>query len=206
MKKMMLLLLLIGCGTALMAQEEETEEKKRFFKKENLFAGAGATASFFNGGSVLGVSPFFGYSINRFVDVAASLNFNYVSQRDVFIPGDRIRSTLVGPGGFARIYPVNFLFVQAQYEHNFITQRYRPAPNSGFARETVRTDVGSTLLGAGYCSGRQGVGSTFFYVSILWDVTRNPLSPFTDNFNRSIPIIRTGIQFALFQGKGRRFE
>jgi hypothetical protein len=205
MKKSFLLLALCTLGFAAMAQEteEEDREKKRFFKKENLFTGGGVAVSFFSGGTLLGASPFFGYSINRFVDVAASLNFNYVTQRDVVLVGDRVRSTYVGPGAFMRLYPLPFLFAQAQYEHNYITQRYRPAPGSGYIPETIKTDVGSVLVGGGYCSGRQGHRSNFFYVSILWDVTKDPLSPFTDNLNRAIPIVRTGFQIALFQGRRR---
>lgn len=204
MKKAFVLLLLVGFGFATMAQEDVAPERKKLFKKENLFTGGSVSLSFYNGGSLIGASPFFGYSVNKFVDVAASLNFNYVTQRDVVIGGDRVRSTYVGPGGFVRLYPVNFLFAQAQYEHNFITQHYKAAPGSGYSNETIRTDVSSVLVGGGYCSGRMGHQSNFFYVSILWDVTKNPYSPFVDNFDRAIPIVRTGFQIALFQGRGRR--
>jgi hypothetical protein len=203
MKKTILVLLICGLGFGAVAQEEAETEKKSLFKKENLFTGGNVTVSFYTGGSLLGLSPFFGYSINKYVDVAASVNLNYVSQRDVVVGGDRVRGTFVGPGGFVRLYPVNFLFVQGQYEHNMITQRYRAAPGSGFANETIKTDVGSVLVGGGYCSGRTGNRSSFFYVSILWDVKKDPLSPFTDNFNRAIPIVRSGFQIALFQGRRR---
>jgi hypothetical protein len=140
------------------------------------------------------------------VDVAASLNFNYVSQRDVVEAGDKLRTTFTGPGAYVRLYPVNFLFAQAQYEHNYIKQKYIPARNSvSFTGDTYKYNVGSTLVGGGYCSGRDGTGSNFFYVSILWDVTKNPNSPFTDNLNRAIPIVRTGFQIALFNGaQGQR--
>lgn len=204
MKKTVLLLLLTGLTFVTKAQEEEAPtEKKRLFKKENLFTGGNVTVSFFSGGSLYGLSPFFGYSLNKYVDVAASLNFNYVSQRDVFVGGDRVRSTFVGPGGYVRLFPVNFLFAQAQYEHNIITQRYRAAPGSGYANETVKTNVGSVLVGGGYCSGRFAHRSSFFYVSVLWDVKKDPQSPFTDNLNRAIPIVRSGFQIALFQGRRR---
>lgn len=204
MKKTILLLLLSGLALGTMAQEEEEPaENKTLFKKENLFTGGNLTVSFFSGGSLLGLSPFFGYSLNKYVDVAASLNFNYVSQRDVFVGGDRVRSTFVGPGGYVRLFPVNFLFAHAQYEHNTITQRYRAAPGSGYTNETVKSNVGSVLVGGGYCSGRSGHRSSFFYVSILWDVKKDPQSPFTDNLNRAIPIVRSGFQIALFQGKRR---
>jgi hypothetical protein len=97
------------------------------------------------------------------------------------------------------------LFAQAQYENNYIRQKYIPARNSiNYISDTYKYDVSSVLVGGGYCSGRGGIRSNFFYVSLLWDVTKNPNSPFTDNLNRAIPIVRSGFQIALFQGGGKR--
>jgi hypothetical protein len=204
MKKILLALLLTGFISTGFAQDDEPERKK-LFRKENLFTGGNLSVSFFNGGTLLGLSPFFGYSINKYVDVAASLNFNYISQRDVVEIGDKERTTFVGPGAYVRLFPVNFLFAHAQYENNYIRLKYIAARNSvNYTSDTYRYDVSSVLLGGGYCSGRGGARSSFFYVSILWDVTKDPLSPFTDNLNRAIPIVRTGFQIALFQGGGRR--
>jgi len=182
-------------------KEKEKETKKNFLKKENLFTGGDLTASFFSGGSVLGISPYFGYSINRFVDIAASFNFNYTSQRDYYVYGDKIRQTVYGPGALMRLFPVKFLYAQAQFEHNFIKLKYLPAPNSGYILPTSKVDANSLLIGGGYCSGREGTGDMFYYFSVLWDVSRVAESPYVDGLGRNFPIVKAGIQIPLFQGE-----
>jgi hypothetical protein len=205
MKKILFTLLLTGfIATSFAQDDEEKSERKGLFRKDNLFTGGNVTVSFFAGGTLLGLSPFFGYSINKYVDVAASMNFNYISERDIVENGDKQRTTFIGPGAYVRLFPVNFLFAQAQYENNSIRLKYIPARNSSLVGDSYKYDVSSVLVGGGYCSGRGGIRSTYFYVSLLWDVTKNLNSPFTDNLNRAIPIVRTGFQIALFQGGGRR--
>ena len=207
MKKMFLVLLLSGLVFHSIAQDEKKEKdeeiKEKGFKKENLFIGGDLTASFYSGGTVLGIGPYFGYSLNKYVDVAASFGFNYVSQRDYFYYGDKLRQTDYSPGAFVRLYPVHFLFAHVQYEHNFIRQKYIPVAGTG-PDEVVRFDANSVLVGGGYTSGRRNGNNTFYYFSVLWDVTRVAESPYVDNLGRSIPIIKAGVNFALNQGKKRR--
>lgn len=187
------------------AQYEKDDDEKKGFKKENFFTGGSVTASFFNGGTVLGISPYFGYSINRFVDVAVSANYNYASQRDNIVYGDKLRQTIAGPGAFVRLFPVKFLFVQAQYEYNFITQKYIAFPNSGYQNDVTKVKASSALVGAGYCSGREDVGDVFYYFSVMWDLKKDANSPYTDGLNRALPIVRAGLQIPLFQGGKRRY-
>jgi hypothetical protein len=187
-------------------EKEDGDERKKGFKKENLFTGGSVTASFFNGGTVLGLSPYFGYSLNRFIDVAAAVNFNYTSQRDLYVFGDKARQIIWGPGAFVRLYPVNFLFAQAQYEQNFIRQKYIAVNNSGYQDDIYKIKASSFLVGGGYCSGRQEPGDVFYYLSVLWDVKRDINSPYVDELRRTLPIIRAGLQIPLFQGgRNRRF-
>jgi hypothetical protein len=181
------------------AQETETKTKKSFFKKENLFTGGSATVAFSSRSTSLGLSPYFGYSLNKYVDVAISGNINYTSIRDYSVINDKLRQTIYGPGAFIRLYPVSFLFAQAQYEHNFIKYKYIPAPNNTFANPIQKSDANSLLIGGGYCSGRGEENNTFYFVSVLWDVSRLPESPYVDYLQRSIPIIRAGFNIALFQ-------
>jgi hypothetical protein len=75
----MLLVLAISCNAV---AQKDYNENKSFFKKENLFTGGTLTANFGQGIFTMGLGPYFGYSLNKYVDVAASLNYNYVSQRD----------------------------------------------------------------------------------------------------------------------------
>ena len=202
MKRTFFILLLSGLVFQSFAQDKT--DKVRGFKKENLFLGGDVTASFYSGGTVLGLSPYFGYSINKYIDVAASLNFNYTSQRDNLVYGDKVRQTDLGPGAFVRLYPVHFLFAQAQYEHNFIRQKYIPASNCGYAGSIAHFDANSVLVGGGYTSGRRDGGNTFYYLSVMWDVTRVAESPYVDGLGRSVPIIRAGYNIGLFQNRKRR--
>ncbi|HWR34154.1 MAG TPA: hypothetical protein VN451_11525, partial [Chitinophagaceae bacterium] len=129
------------------------------------------------------------------------VNYNYTSYRDVNVFNDRLRQKVYGGGAFLKLYPVRFLFAQAQVEHNFIRQKYIP-PNNGEV-STAQDDASSFLIGGGYTTGRFGRGGgLFYYLAILFDVSGNKNSPYTDAYGRTIPIIRGGIQIPLFQGGG----
>lgn len=199
MKKLLISYLLITSFSPLCyAQADEVLEDKPYFRKENLFTGGSVGVAFGQGTFSLGLGPFFGYSLNKYVDVGLALNYNYVSQRDQFSTY-KVRQSIIGPGAFTRIYPVKFLFATAQYEYNFI--KFKEIPGAGFPNIITKYNVASTLVGGGYCTGRENDGSPFFYLSILIDVGNNILSPYKDQFNRAQPIFRTGIHYPLFQGK-----
>ena len=185
------------------AEKDKDTDIKKTFKKENLFTGGTLNVSFFNGTTALGISPFFGYSINKYVDVAASMSVNYISQRDYNSIGDKLRQTILGPGAFVRLFPVKFLFAQAQYEHNFIKLKYIPASNGTYLPSTNKIDANSVLVGGGYTSGRGDGTNTFYYLSIMWDVSRVAESPYVDGLGRNFPIIKAGYNIGLFQGKRR---
>lgn len=204
MKKLILVAILFNFVLITKGQEEESDEIRGGFKKENLFTGGNVNASFFNGTTALGVSPYFGYSVTKWLDAAVSVNFNYISQRDVYTYGDKVRQTIIGPGAFVRVFPVKFLFAQAQIEHNFITEKYVKADNSTYNRDKFKTDVNSLLLGVGYASGREKDNNTYYYISLSFDVLKLANSPYVDNLQRNIPIINAGFNIALFQGKNRQ--
>ncbi len=178
----------------------QDEEEKAGFKKENLFTGGNLTLQFGNRITTLGLSPYFGYSVNKFIDVAASLNFNYTSQRDYAVMDDKVRQTIYGPGTFVRLYPVKFLFAQAQYEFNFIKQRYI---QPGYPDQKETFDAHSFLIGGGYAGGREQGSNSFYYFSVLWDIGKNQYSPYKDYLRRAVPIFRAGYNVGLFQGKRR---
>lgn len=204
MKKIFFAVLFLTILSSVNAQKGEKGNAEKGFKKESLFTGGNITASFFNGATVLGISPYFGYSLNRFMDVAVSGNLNYTSQRDYQVYGDKIRQTVYGPGAFVRLFPIKFLFAQAQYEHNFIKLKYIPASGSSYSPPSTKVDANSLLVGGGYTSGREGTGDTYYYLSILWDIAKVAESPYVDGLGRNFPVIRAGFNIALFQGGGGR--
>lgn len=120
----MVLILISGFYSAFAQDENEPAvETKGKFKKENLFTGGGATLSIGGYSTVLGASPVFGYSINKWLDAGIVFNFTYASSRDVYydpytgrylVSDDKARQTVFGPGVFARFYPLKFLFINVQ--------------------------------------------------------------------------------------------
>ena len=196
-------------ATAQNGKEEDNKESGGF-KKENLFTGGSITLSFGSGFTVLGGSPIFGYRLANWADAGVVANYVYTNQRDIREFNDKIRQSTYGGGVFARLYPVNFLFAQAQFEHNFTTVKYIPSSNNYLPfKKTVNGN--SLLAGAGYTQGRQPGSNTFYYLAVLFDVLKNENSPYVDvvyNGNqksvRSVPIIRAGFNIGLFEGRNRR--
>ena len=212
MKRTVYLLLALSVFvTSAKAQDEDPEE--RGFKKENLFTGGSVTVSFFNGQTILGANPMFGYKLAEWVDAGLVFNFVYNSTRDYLQFDDKLRQTTFGPGVFTRLYPVSFLFVQGQYEQNFSSLKYTPANGSSSSSFKEKVNAGSLLLGGGFASGRQPGSNSFFYISVLFDVLKNVNSPYVkvayDPSNPSVqrvdmvPIVRAGVNIGLFQGRYR---
>lgn len=204
MKSKFFVILLIASTVSLnsKAQDNEEEERKKGFNKENLFTGGSISLAFYNNTFLVGGSPVFGYSITNWADLGIVVNYNYSSYRDYnFVYNDKLKQYVYGGGGFIKLYPVRFLFVQAQYEYNFIKQKF--IPNIGTTQE-YNAEAGSFLVGGGYTTGRFGRGGApHFYLAVLFDISNNANSPYTDGYGRTIPIIRGGIQIPLFQGGGR---
>lgn len=184
------------------AGQDTAEVVKRDWK-QNLFTGGTVSLGFFNNTFLIGANPVFGYSFTNWAEIAFQVNFSYNSVRDYNgIFNNKLRQTTYGAGPFVRIYPLRFVFAQAQIEHNFI--RSKSIPINGPV-EVRKNDVGSVLVGGGYTSNRSGRGGEpFYYLSILFDVSGNILSPYTDNFGRATPLVRAGLQVPLFQGNSNR--
>ncbi len=213
MKKILLIALVTAVSLQVSAQDDDV--KKGGFQKDRLFTGGSVTLSFSNNGSVLGASPVFGYSITNWLDAGIVANFVFNSIRHVtyynpgsgqyYISDDKLRQFTYGPGAFVRVYPVRFLFAHAQVEHNFISRKL--IFDNGLPSEKETTSATSLLVGAGYASGRESSGNVFYYVSLLFDVNKDPKSPYVEQTGSGsvniLPLVRAGLQVPLFQGKKR---
>ncbi|MBS1577027.1 MAG: hypothetical protein JST09_17145 [Bacteroidetes bacterium] len=205
MKKLLLSAFLLNAMVLVVsAQDKEDAEEKKGFKLDNLFTGGSVSLGFGSayGSSsfTIGASPIFGYSITNWLDAGITVNYSYQSTRDYPYDGGKLRQSLYGGGGFAKIYPVEFIFAQAQFEHNFGTQKqiYQGITDK------YTYDVNSLLVGGGVSFGRQKYSKVpFFYLSVLFDVSGNLFTPYTNTRGNAIPIIRGGFQIPLFQGKSR---
>ncbi len=212
MKQIILSMVLLGAITTSIFAQDEKEEQDKGFKKENLFTGGSITASFYTGGAILGVNPVFGYKLANWVDAGIAFNYTYQGARDNYVFNDKIRQNVYGPGAFVRLYPVRFFFLQGQFEHNFTHEKY--IDDIGNVTKW-QTDANSLLLGGGIAEGRQPGSNTFFYISLLVDVLKDQYSPYVNNvYDGSgnllrtdlVPIIRAGVNIALFQGKNNRYD
>jgi hypothetical protein len=213
MKKV--LVVVAGLCLAVMAQAQDDpdgDREAKGFKKENLFTGGSITLSFFNGQTLLGANPVFGYKLADWVDAGLAFNYLYTGARDYQVFNDKIRQTVLGPGVFTRLYPVRSLFVQAQFEHNFNTIKY--IYPGGSPVEKYKAEANSLLLGGGFAQGRERGSTTFYYIAVLFDVLKNINSPYVDvSYNPDnpaqqridmVPIIRAGVNIGLFQGRYNR--
>jgi hypothetical protein len=203
MKKIMVSLVLFVTVSSVFGQDEEAQKG---FKKENLFTGGSVTLSFYSGGFLMGANPIFGYQLTKWADAGIALNYTYVDQTDVY--GTKIRQHVLGGGLFTRLYPLPFLFLQGQFEHNFIGEKDTYV--GGYTAE-FKGDANSLLVGGGWAQGRQPGSNSFFYISILFDVIKNSNSPYVTNVydqstglvvrSDAYPIFRAGVNIALFQRK-----
>lgn len=171
--------------------------------KGSFFTGGSISLSFFNGAFLAGGNPVFGYSLTKWADLGIVGNYTYSSYRDYsgYGSNDKLRQSIYGGGIFTRLFPVKFLFAQAQAEHNWIRSKYIPAPGSGSNDYTQSISGNSFLVGAGYTTGRDPYNKSMYgYLAVLFDVGNDANSPYKDSYGRTIPIVRAGINVPLSFG------
>ena len=202
MKKAIVLIFLALCFHAKAQNNDDNNDVKKGFQKDKLFTGGSVNLGFSGYTTSLGIAPQFGYSVTNWMDAGVVFNLNYISQRDYYTYGDKLRQTVYGPGAFVRLFPVNFLFATAQYEFNEIHSKYIPADGSSSTFSNVNAN--SILLGFGYAGGRYRGNNTYYFLSVSWDVLGDENSPYVDGLGRSFPVIRAGYNIGLFQNRYRR--
>ena len=190
MRKILLFIAILFFSLTTRAQETKNRKQPGI---ENFFVGGSVSLGLgiFNRQFIAGLHPHFGYTLAKWIDVAMVLNFEYSSIRDEF--NDKYHNTTYGTGAFIRIYPVNFLFLQAEPEYNFIDLKY--IPDQGNIQK-LKINAPSLLIGAGYVTEREDK-NTFSYISLLIDVLKDPNSPYIDGNGRFIPVIRAGLNIGL---------
>ncbi|TCJ14461.1 hypothetical protein EPD60_10760 [Flaviaesturariibacter flavus] len=196
MKRTILTLILCSSLTLLWAQRDTTAPHG--FQKSRLFTGGSFSLGFGTGYFLGGISPMLGYNLTSWLDAGIGLNYTYTQQRYIYSANDKARQTLYGGGVFTRIFPVHFLYAQAQYEHNFINYKYYPGDGAADFKQDYSAP--SMLVGLGYTSGRNS-GGPYGFVSVLWDVLKDPNSPYVDNQGHPQMQFRAGLNIPLFSGK-----
>lgn len=158
------------------------------FKKENIFLGGSLNLGFATGVFQIGANPEIGYSLTKFWDAGVITNLIYGSLNPDYNNGVKQSSFNYGAGLFTRVYPIDFLFAQAQAEHNWISYRLKDEFTGETFKNTFQSN--SILVGIGY--GRRTIGQSGFYTVLLLDLTKNINSPYVDGFGNSLPILRGG--------------
>ena len=186
----LLFFILFTSGIKVLAQEEE----KGGFKKEKVFIGSALNLGISGNAFQIGVNLEIGYSLTKWLDAGITINFLYSSYR---YTGFSDQLFNYGGGAVVRIWPINFLFISAIPEYNWInwtTKFINGAPSV-----SSKYNAGSLLLGGGY--GRRIVGQAYSYFALMFDALQNPKSPYRDAENRALPIIRAGFAIYLSPSK-----
>ncbi|MEI8109358.1 MAG: hypothetical protein WCH59_00085 [Chitinophagia bacterium] len=187
MKKYLIFFLLLQFHQVVIAQVRSDYNETGFPKTPKYFGSGlnlGVSGRSFN----LGINPELGFSVSRWLDAGFAVNFNYYSQNASEFSNFRYKNINYGAGVFARIWPVNFIFLQIQPEYNWIISSQKNVTTQQTDRFNYSAE--SMLVGIGY--GTRMVGSRISYVSLMIDVLQNPNSPYRDAYNDQLPVLRAG--------------
>ena len=165
--------------------------------KETLFLGGSLGLGFGSYNFDVGVNPEIGFSLNRWLDVGAVVNFNYNSVRAdpnfVYTSDISSKQFTYGGGLFGRAYVLPFLFLTAQPEFNWTNITLKDMTNGASLKQN--TNAPSLLLGIGY--GRRVIGDSGFYLALMFDAISNVNSPYNDAYGHPLPVLRAGFDFYL---------
>lgn len=181
--------------SSIYAQDGEGDAQKGKFKQENVFMGSGLNLGFGNHSFNFGLNPEIGYSATKWLDAGIAFNLNYFSQNAYDYGGSiQYRNFTYGGGPFVRLWPISFLYIQAQPEYNWTTSSQKDISTN--ISGTYHNNVGSFLVGVGY--GTKIIGSSYSYISLMIDVLQNRNSPYRDLYsNDPLPVFRAGFNFYL---------
>jgi hypothetical protein len=173
--------------------EAGVEENKGKFKTENMFIGTGLNLGIADRSFNVGLNPEIGYSVTRWLDAGVALNLNYFSQNASNYSSIRYRNFNYGGGVFARVWPVNFLYIQVQPEYNWVSSSQKDVISGQSGSFNYHAE--SLLVGIGY--GSRLIGSHYSYFTLMIDVLQNYNSPYRDQYNDPLPVFRAGFNFYL---------
>lgn len=179
------------------------EEERKGFDLNRMYVGGSLNLGFGTGSFAVGANPQVGYSVTNWLDAGITTNIIYSSQRYSLGPGFDIRQRTwnYGGGPFIKIFPINFIHLQAQYEYNWITGHAENLANN--FREKFSVSAPSFLVGAGY--GQRMIGQSSFFTTIMFDIMKHENSPYVlveGNTKTALPVVRAGFTFYL--GKRNR--
>lgn len=143
------------------------------FDKSKLFFGGNFGLNFSSGYSLINISPQVGY---HFTDqFAAGFGLNYIHYGYTDYSNLKYSQNYGGLNVFGRFYPIQYLFIQAQPELNYIWGKVKDNSSNEVLYKIPTQLVPSLLLGGGAAIP---AGPGAITISILYDVIQNQWSPY----------------------------
>jgi hypothetical protein len=143
------------------------------FDKSKLFFGGNFGLNFSSGYSLINVSPQVGYHITD--QFAAGFGLNYIHYSYTDYSNFKYSQNYGGLNVFGRFYPIQYLFIQAQPELNYIWGKVRDNSSNEVLYKIPTHFVPSLLLGGGAAIP---AGPGAITISILYDVVQDQWSPY----------------------------
>ncbi len=172
---------------------QSADEPSKGFKKENIFLGGSLALGYASYTFNIGATPEIGYTIAPWLDAGLAFNINYQTVSANYYNGNTgVKTFNYGGGPFVRLYPINFLFLQGQFERNWLDQK---VTYSGGSKQSFNYQANSFLAGIGY--SQRIIGQSSFYTVLMIDLMTDRNSPYRDYNNAAIPILRAGFNFYL---------
>jgi hypothetical protein len=200
MKKKLVSLLLIALSNSFIVNAQEVVKTMPSMNAHPVFIGGNLVLGGGAGSFQFGINPEIFKRVNNYIDIGSATNIFFQSFNPTLgngLQGTSSRSFQLGTGGFARIWPLEKFFIQVQPEYNYTWSRFKDRStldiNSGASR-SISFGAESILAGIGYGT-RSENGMTYF--SVMFDLLKNPNSPYRDGFNRADPIVRAGFAFSI---------
>jgi len=200
MKKKLVSLLLIALSNSFIVNAQEVVKTMPSMNAHPIFIGGNLVLGGGAGSFQFGINPEIFKRVNNYIDIGSATNIFFQSFNPTLgngLQGTSSRSFQLGTGGFARIWPLEKFFIQVQPEYNYTWSRFKDRStidiNSGASR-SISFGAESILAGIGYGT-RSENGMTYF--SVMFDLLKNPNSPYRDGFNRADPIVRAGFAFSI---------
>lgn len=149
------------------AKIKQKSPKKSFFSPDSIYYGGNLGLQLGTGGSLIDISPNAGYKFNKFLSLGTQIIFTNISYK---YSGFTYRYMFYGGGAFIRIKPLNFLFLQAEYD-------VLSVPDAFSVTTSKRTIADVNLAGVGFRS-QMGENSCY-YLLAMYEFVPTPNSPYT---------------------------
>ena len=179
-------------GGDLYAQEYKPPSQNKL--SDRIFFGGGLGLQF-GDVTLIDISPMVGYRITDKLAAGVTLTYKYYKYKNYPYysnsPSYDLKANIYGGSLFSRYFLFENLFAQAEFEYLLYSfdDYNRNSGSSSYTKSVKTIDLPSFFLGGGY---RQPIGGrTFFTITVLYNFSESPYSPYSN------PIIRAGISIGM---------